>query len=568
MQPISPSLHLPSNWLPLSGIMAGLFTPAAVETFCREAYLKSEVLCYASSAGIAGLAIVEFGDNYDQIDAWIWVAACAVGLGLAVVWYRFCSPWLSHKLVFFTRPSESVRSGRTDVRSVTATLPPPRKPSDPREHYRGGANADFFMGLDVRGKAIYWKGPLPHVSVVGTTGSGKGRKLQCLSTQSIGRKELLVYLDPKDDEWAPHAVFAACVRYVADYHFLRLLPGSPYQINLIEGASADEVEELFVSALDLGDTGAPSDFYAAKNRKAARAAAMLAAAQQLTLAELHQHFETDEYWIQEAPGFIDKLGELARLHAINAPTSAFSLANMIQNGGAIYVVGSMTLPSVRRAQQMIFVRIQQLASARDRLAGDLKTVCVVADEARYHLSRPIIQGLAASRDKGMRVILAYQSFLDLRDCPAGLDPQMVAATIIENTPCKLVYRVEDPDTAEWLARRSGTILVDDPTISLKRNPGLGETSDGERSVRQGEHYLFDTNKLTNLPSGWGLLFGQGIAKACFVSALKVQKSRHAISPTLAPSNGNQDVSGSPEHLTVRSINGQRKIPDFFSLEDQ
>jgi type IV secretory pathway TraG/TraD family ATPase VirD4 len=37
----------------------------------------------------------------------------------------------------------------------------------------------------------------------------------------------------------------------------------------------------------------------------------------------------------------------------------------------------------------------------------------------------------------------------------------VVGAVVENAKFKLVYRVMDPDTAEWVARMSGTILVDD-----------------------------------------------------------------------------------------------------------
>jgi type IV secretory pathway TraG/TraD family ATPase VirD4 len=306
----------------------------------------------------------------------------------------------------------------------------------------------------------------------------------------------------------------------------------------------------------------------AKNRKAAREAAQIASDQGLTLAEVHRHFLASEYWQEEAPGFIDKLGELAGVAAINASQGAFTLSDMVASGGAVYVVGSMTLTSVLRAQQMIFVRVQQLATARDRLAGPLKTVCVVADEMRFHISKPVIQGLAASRDKGMRVVLAFQSFTDLKDCPASLNPEMVIGAVIENTPAKLIYKLEDPDTADWLQRKSGIIQVDDETKVLNRNVALSETTEGERSVRQAEHFLFDTNKLSNLPPGWGVLFGQGLAQACYVSAVPVKKCREAITPEAAEENTtaepSQKSSNSDVEPETKSKSGSDD--DFFTLK--
>ncbi len=72
---------------------------------------------------------------------------------------------------------------------------------------------------------------------------------------------------------------------------------------------------------------------------------------------------------------------------------------------------------------MIFVRIQQIATA-----------CVIADEAKYHISRPVLQGLGASRDKGTHIVLTFQSFMDLKDCPDDMNPDLVIGAITEMRP--------------------------------------------------------------------------------------------------------------------------------------
>jgi type IV secretory pathway TraG/TraD family ATPase VirD4 len=229
----------------------------------------------------------------------------------------------------------------------------------------------------------------------------------------------------------------------------------------------------------------------------------------------------------------------------------------------------MTLQPVKRAQQMIFVRIQQIATARDRMVGALRTVCVIADEAKYHISRPVLQGLGASRDKGMRVVLAFQSFTDLKDCPADMNPDMVVGAVVENTPAKMIYKIEDPDTADWFARRSGVILVDDETRVLDKNIALAETTGAERSIRQAEHFLFDSNKLTNLTAGWAVLFGKGLAQSCYVSPYRVTKCVAAITPVQTlqelPENDkeamNQENSPSPTSTSPK----QHRDDNFFNL---
>lgn len=548
----------------MSGLMTGLFGTFAVAAHRQRAYLRGEIAAYLASSGLLGLILV-WKHAWSTI---LWIISLTAGLGMAVWWYRVGVQHHESFLARLTRRSGLVRGGRTDVREVAAVLPSHLQEYDPRDIHQHGA---FVMGLDEHGQPLVWSGALPHVAIAGTTGSGKGRKLQDLAAQAIANGEALIYLYPKDDEWGPHALRSACRDTSVDYRFLRLTPDAPPQINLLESASLWEIEELFTATLDLANTGSASDYYRAKDRAAARVVAEWIAADGLTLAQAHARLEQEEGWIDEAPGFLDKLGELAKLPAINAGPGGYDLAKLVEQGGGLYVVGAMTLQPVRRAQQMLFVRVQQLASRRDRLAGPLRTVCVIADEAKYQVSRPILQGLGASRDKGMRVVLAFQSFADLKDCPADMTPEMVIGAVVENTPCKLIYRLEDPDTAEWLARKSGTILVDDETRYIDRNLVLSETGVAERSVRQAEHFLFDTNKLLNLPPGWGVLFGQGIAKACYVSPYRVSKEIEAIRPvaiTVVAEGSAHTTSPSPTPA-ARSKKPQHSYNDdnFFTLDE-
>ncbi len=522
-----------SGLMPWGALLSGLTSHAAYSMHQQKRYLLGEILFYGAVSGFVSLVL--YATTSTVINIWVmvsWLLSFSVGLGLVWLFHRNFAPWLNHLFIKHTRISPVARKSRTDVRDIAQYLPAIPKAHNPFDFH----NADpfqFFMGVGEDKQPIYWQGKLPHVLVAGSSGSGKGRKLQCLSAQSVQKGELVVFLDPKDDEFQAHVLYAACLRHQQPYHYLRLLPESPAQINILAGAKAWEIEEMLTASLDLGDKGKPSDHFMAKNRSAANYVAQICVERNLTLAQAHAEIAADAFWKEEAGGFIDKLRELAEVTAINAVNGSYNLPDMVASGGAVYVVGTMTLAGVLKAQQLIFVRIQQLATARDRLQGHLKTICVIADEFRYLISRPIIQGLGASRDKGMRVILAFQSFADLKDCPASLNPEAVTGAVIENTPCKLIYKLEDPDTADWLARKSGEIQVDDETIKLNRNIALSEIADAERTLRQGKDYLFDANLLSNLTAGWAVLYGQALAKLCYVSTCPVQKTYQAITPEAA-----------------------------------
>jgi hypothetical protein len=140
-------------------------------------------------------------------------------------------------------------------------------------------------------------------------------------------------------------------------------------------------------------------------------------------------------------------------------------------------------------------------------------------------------------------ILAFQSFEDLRDCPADLDADMVKGAVIENCALQLSYRIKDSITAELLASATGTILVDTETRKIDKNVLLTETV-GERRISQSERYLVDVNMITSLPVpdqeketiGCGVLVGAGkLAQFCFTSPIQIDRSKAAITPsTLAP----------------------------------
>ncbi|WP_176713326.1 TraM recognition domain-containing protein, partial [Aliivibrio fischeri] len=151
------------------------------------------------------------------------------------------------------------------------------------------------------------------------------------------------------------------------------------------------------------------------------------------------------------------------------------------------------------AQRMILIRLFQLAEERDRVKSKPRPIAIFLDELKYHLSKAALEGLGAARDKGVHIIMAHQSIADLKDCPADLNGDAVVGAVVENTKFKLVYKLQDPETAEWVSKMSGTILVDDETRQIERTTVLTETLSDDRSVRLAERYLVDTNMLQSLP---------------------------------------------------------------------
>ncbi|MEI4735506.1 type IV secretion system DNA-binding domain-containing protein, partial [Klebsiella pneumoniae] len=145
--------------------------------------------------------------------------------------------------------------------------------------------------------------------------------------------------------------------------------------------------------------------------------------------------------------------------------------------------------------------------------------------------------LGAARDKGVHIIMDHQSIADLKDCPADLKGDAVVGAVVENAKFKLVYRVMDPDTAGWVARMSGTILVDDELRKAKTDNMLTETIDSERTIRQAERFFIDSNMILNLPDFVSFIFTtKTLPSASLISPIKVRKRQlkiFSVSPDIA-----------------------------------
>ncbi|GGY59528.1 molybdopterin-guanine dinucleotide biosynthesis protein MobB [Bacterioplanes sanyensis] len=524
------------------GLIAGFFFVVAVARYLEEQESWELFLVPFGLAVIAG-PVLHFGlpwlveDKLGPVSiAWyflvIWFAGFVVGGWLG---YRFFREW-EPKIVAWkeriTWRTDQERDKKTDVRTVRELLPTTPEPFDVMDYYEPGF---ITMGLDKEGNPVrvpfeVWTSS--HIQLAGTTGAGKGVAAQMALTQAVHEGEAVFVLDPKNDEWAPHALHKAAETCEVPYHFIDLRDGQPAQINPLAGASRAELQEMFLAAFSLGEKGGDADFYRLNDRKAARAVAALMAEQaNPSFANMYREVaELPE--VQAAAGFWGAYEEMAELESINAPGVGVDFAKVIEQGGVVYVVGSMRNSPVIKAQRMLMIRLTQICEKRDRLKKQ-RSVCVFLDELKYHLSKPAMEIFGAARDKGLHALIAHQSLADLRDVPADLDPDAVVGSVIENTALKIIYKLQDPDTAEWLARRSGTKLVDEEIRKVGRNVAQSEILDDDRTIRQSETFLVDTNMMMNLPKRVAVFFSEELPRFMGTSPVMVEKKAAAVAPVAA-----------------------------------
>lgn len=460
-------------------------------------------------------------------DLSVFIGTAIIGIIAAIMMLRTGTQLLEKTKGKLTQANALERNKKTDVREIKKHIPDAALTFDPLKYM--DKSKGVFLGLDEKKEPTYIQfgsgTSAPHCQVIGTTGAGKGVSLGVMASQFLERGEAVFFCDPKNDEWAPSVMYHAAKRTGKPCHYINLNRPSGAQFNLFEGATADEAFELFQAGFSLTEKGDASDFYGIADRREAINTARLMADQRMTIAEAYAAQE--ESW-PLAEKFYGKLREMADTPSINAKSGGVDLERVISDGGCVYIVGSMRNDIVKTAQRILLVRLIQLAERRDRMAGELRKICIVLDEVKYHLSRPALEGLGAARDKGVHLVLAHQSLGDLKDCTKDLNPDAVVDAVVENCRVKICYKVQSPDTAEWLAQMSGTILVDDESRNVERNLALSEKVDDKRTIRQADRYFIDQNMLLNLPPQVSILYGAGLPKFVSIQPLKVPKATEAV----------------------------------------
>ncbi|EBV5448621.1 MFS transporter [Salmonella enterica subsp. enterica serovar Typhimurium] len=424
---------------------------------------------------------------------------------------------LKHRMI---KKSKLERNTKTDVREVRNLLPDSVE-YNPLNYI--DLKKGVFIGLDKEDQPQYItvkEFQKQHAAIIGTTGSGKGISATILLYQAILLDEAVFVEDPKDDEWAAHVLREACK--LAGKRFVLInLNKQNFQLDLLADISKEQLEELFNAGFSLAKKGEGADFYRIADRRAARNTSVIHE-KGMTLRDL---FNTSfvQSLEEDVPAFYGELEEVALVNSINA-TNGFSLKEIFDEGGCCYIIGSTRNQKIISAQRMILTRLIQIAETRDRINSIPRVVAIFLDELKYHLSRPALEGLGTARDKSVHIFMAFQAIDDLRDCPADLNGEAVIGAVIENAKFKMIYQLQNPETAEWAARMTGSILVDDEMRKTKTDISLTEIVETDRMIRQAETYYVDSNMFLNLPERVGFIFTtKELAKATKMSHILVKK---------------------------------------------
>jgi hypothetical protein len=381
-----------------------------------------------------------------------------------------------------------------------------------------------FVGKDKRHKPVYlpWaKLRETHVQVVGTTGCGKGTLMVVVAYQCVLAGEAVFWFDPKNDRYSSRLMQQAAEKAGRQFILLNLNADQPPQFNLLAGASAHEISDLFVAGFDLRGKGTDGDFHRGRDEDAAMQAAELAVSRNLRSLGGVMAACADNDAIVKQEHFWRCLRKVAQLPACQTETGA-DLANAIAEGAVVYVIGSADSEVVKMLQRMVLVRVVQLIKARDR-NEELRPVCVVLDEFKHLISPVSLAALSTVRDFGAHFLIAHQSLGDLESCP-GISPADAYRAVVDNTAIKFVFRINDGEHAERLARAAGMRR----TFSEVTSKEAGEFA-GAGAWRETQTHYLNPDLLTHLPmpsdrpgqASVGVLLGFGMARLFYLGPLAV-----------------------------------------------
>ncbi|NVJ98158.1 MAG: type IV secretory system conjugative DNA transfer family protein [Alphaproteobacteria bacterium] len=462
--------------------------------------------------------------------------AVAVGLVLAIIGWLWVGRTVEPRLQgFVDRRSLKNADGFVDVRDISAHLP---KSIDfqPEAFFRNaGKKSVLFLGVDEHRKPVsvprsdFMKS---NIQFIAPPGRGKGVCAGVVLTQCIQNfDDGVVVIDPKNDEWAPSVLAAACAKMGRPFQVLDLRQGTPPQFNPVEGVVGHQLYELVIASFGLGKRGTEADYYRLGDRRIAR---MLAAALEEGDTLVSLYTKAKEIAGEDGDGFLKQLEELASLSCLQTK-SGIDVGFPIEEGGCLYVIGSMRDETVMQLQKLVFVRVLQLVEARQR-GG--RHVSIFADEWKYLVSAPTINALGTVRDKGCNILIAHQSLGDLRQVGQDLDPDAAATNVIDNTPIKWVYRPSSFDVAEWASLQTGKIVVQQKSRTQRLNQEGAEVAEFDSITRDTYQQKFDTNVILNLPDACALCLGVGPARLTFSRPIKVEK----ITPVLFSAKPSETLS--------------------------
>lgn len=392
-----------------------------------------------------------------------------------------------------------------DIRTEQARYTP--KNYDPSAHFVAANTTcppGLFLGLDDQSKPMHLPWPVfreTHLQIIGPTRFGKGVVAGCILAQSIRAGFGSWYFDPKGDNHIPKIMAEQAKAANRPFVILDLVNNVGTYAPFAGGSLQDRISRI-VQAFKLEDTGSDGDYYKRSERKMIRLALERVPADDATLANILKAYQQvkfqelggDERRVAQETSVESGLAEWAGIANIagNGRSGLQVKAALDQN--AVVYVRCSTMGLARDVARILITELAETA-LKNPPAADGRHAFMLVDEARSMISSPLVSALTTVAGAGLTVGLAYQSILDMRNMDdKRLDAGSVEGAVNVNCQVKILYGTTDADTAEWVARTSGTRRVFLAQLEKAETGAFGgEKWAADRSFREDEAPLISPN---------------------------------------------------------------------------
>jgi hypothetical protein len=407
-----------------------------------------------------------------------------------------------------------------------------KKGFDPRPFFNRRA---LFIGKNTKGRPVLlsFAAAKSHISIVGSTGSGKGVAAQTLTCQFHRHGQAVVVFDPKPCHILPKVLAQEVLLSHGTMDFIDLRQPVP-QINPLAGLSKNQFVGFLIEIFELKKTGEPkSDHYREAAQKAIRRLADAVPLQKndrtfqglLALAQAMPHIAESENLMTG----LEKFAQFTQFHT----TQGLDFEAAIERGAVVYIAGDGADEDVATMQRAVLARVMQILANR---SSTTRPVCLVIDEVSDLLGPTVLALLAKMRSNNVHALLMFQTPGDLRSA-RGVDPEVAFSKCWGNTTIKLVYHLEEVKYAKELAERIGTQPTQIRTVT--RDNATGATRE---TWAPSPGLKVEAQDITNLPmpvkgsgqAAMGYLIGDGEAKLVYLGPIPIDQPAPKLNVFCAP----------------------------------
>ncbi|MDP1770450.1 MAG: TraM recognition domain-containing protein [Nitrospirota bacterium] len=403
-----------------------------------------------------------------------------------------CQPWGWHLWTGTRVPQHRVSDAMVEWAQVRQGTP--YDPLDYMDLRKG-----IFLGLGEDDAPVYVSitEARHHLQALGATRMGKNVGVVLLAAQFAALGECVVCFLPKSDRHMPRVLNFVAERLGQKLTFLDLSQEIP-QLNPFLHASPKDKEEGLTQIFDLIEHSDNSDVYKLLERSAARIVARLNAK---SLPDLFAQASAIPE-VTKAIRLYEALREICELPPVQT-AEGVDLERVIAEPGIVCIVGSIRHEPTIRLVQLLVLRVVQIIEQKvDRESPTWTTLFL--DEFKYCLCSASLAALGTIADKHATVHLAHQTLGDLK-ASRGLPADSVVSAVLDNTNTKLLFRVNDHQTAKWIEDLCGTVPTHAESFPMTQQYEGG-------SWRESSGPLFSANVVKALPPLHAILYGLGVPR--------------------------------------------------------